>query len=56
MIISKISFDIQLGSLLTRWSIGWEHYLVTTKKIAFAYIDGRGTGFQSDEHLFKVYR
>jgi hypothetical protein len=36
--------------------MGWGHYLVTTKNIAYASIDGRGTGFQSDEHLFKIYR
>merc|ERR1711892_1085506 len=38
------------------WSVGWGEYLVTSRKVIYASIDGRGTGFQSDEHLFQVYR
>merc|ERR1711892_587963 len=38
------------------WSVGWAEYLVTSRKVIYASIDGRGTGFQSDEHLFQVYR
>jgi len=38
------------------WSVGWGEYLVTSRRIIYASIDGRGTGFQSDEHLFQVYR
>lgn len=39
-----------------RWSVGWGDYLATSRNIVYASIDGRGTGFQSDEYLFKVYR
>jgi len=38
------------------WSVGWGEYLVTSRNVIYASIDGRGTGFQSDEHLFQVYR
>jgi len=38
------------------WSVGWGEYLVTSRRVIYASIDGRGTGFQSDEHLFQVYR
>ena len=36
------------------WSVGWGEYLVTSRNVIYASIDGRGTGFQSDEHLFQV--
>jgi hypothetical protein len=36
--------------------VGWGDYLVTSRNIVYASIDGRGTGFQSDEFMFKVYR
>jgi dipeptidyl-peptidase-4 len=36
------------------WSVGWGEYLVTSRRIIYASIDGRGTGFQSDEHLFQA--
>ena len=36
------------------WSVGWGEYLVTSRRVIYASIDGRGTGFQSDEHLFQV--
>ena len=36
------------------WAVGWGEYLVTSKNIIYASIDGRGTGFQSDEHLYQV--
>ena len=39
-----------------RWSVGWGDYLVTSRNIIYASIDGRGTGYQSDEHKFQVYR
>jgi len=38
------------------WSVGWGEYLVTSRNVIYASIDGRGTGFQSDEHIFQVYR
>jgi len=39
-----------------RWSVGWGEYLATTRNFVYASIDGRGTGFQSDEYKFLVYR
>ena len=42
--------------LMFRWSVGWGEYLATSRNIVYASIDGRGTGFQSDEYLYKVYR
>jgi len=38
------------------WGVGWGEYLATTRNVVYASIDGRGTGFQSNEHLFQVYR
>jgi len=38
------------------WGVGWGDYLVTSRNVVYASIDGRGTGFQSNEHLFQVYR
>jgi len=38
------------------WSVGWGEYLVTSRNVIYVSIDGRGTGFQSDEHLFQVYK
>jgi dipeptidyl aminopeptidase/acylaminoacyl peptidase len=37
-----------------RWSVGWADYLTSNYGIVYASIDGRGTGFQSNEYLFKV--
>jgi len=39
-----------------RWSVGWCEYLATTRNFVYASIDGRGTGFQSDEYKFLIYR
>jgi len=38
------------------FSVGWGHYLASSKGVIYVSIDGRGTGFQSDEYLFQVYR
>ena len=39
------------------WSIGgWEDYLVTSRNVVYVLMDVRGTGFQSNEFLFSVYR
>lgn len=38
-----------------RWSVGWGEYLATTRNLCMPP-DGRGTGFQSDEYKFLVYR
>ena len=34
----------------------WADYLVSNYGVVYAYIDGRGTGFHSNEMLFEVYR
>ena len=36
------------------WTLGWGEYLVTSRNVIYVSIDGRGTGFQSNEHLFQV--
>ena len=36
------------------WSLGWGEYLVTSRNVIYVSIDGRGTGFQSNQHLFQV--
>ena len=36
------------------WKIGYEDYLSSNYGIAYAIIDGRGTGFQSNEYMFEV--
>lgn len=38
------------------FSVGWGEYLATSRGVIYVCIDGRGTGFQSDEHLFQVYK
>jgi len=38
------------------FSVGWGEYLATSRGVIYVSIDGRGTGFQSDEYLFEVYR
>jgi len=39
-----------------RWTLGWESYLTSSKDIVYVLMDGRGTGFQSNEYKFQVYR
>ena len=36
------------------WTLGWGEYLVTSRNVIYVSIDGRGTGFQSNQHLFQV--
>lgn len=36
--------------------INWGYYLVTNKNIIYAFIDGRGSGYQGDRMLFEIYR
>ena len=38
-----------------RWSVDWADYLTSNYGIVYASIDGRGTGFQSNEFMFKVF-
>ncbi len=38
------------------WSIGWGDFLVTNYDVVYVSIDGRGTGFQSNDFLYQVYR
>jgi len=38
------------------WTLTWGEYLVTSRNVIYVSIDGRGTGFQSNEHLFQVYK
>lgn len=38
-----------------RWKVGYEDFLTSNYGIAYAIIDGRGTGFQSNEYKFEVY-
>ena len=38
-----------------RWKLGYEDYLTSNYGVVYAMIDGRGTGFQSNEYKFEVY-
>ena len=38
------------------WTIGWGEYLATSRNVVYILMDARGTGFQSNEFLFSVYR
>jgi dipeptidyl-peptidase-4 len=40
----------------SRWTLGWESYLSSSKDIVYVLMDGRGTGYQSNEYKFQVYR
>jgi len=37
------------------WKVGWTDYLTSNYGVVYATIDGRGTGFQSNEYKFEVY-
>ena len=37
-----------------RWQLGYEDYLTSNYGIVYAMIDGRGTGYQSNEYKFEV--
>ena len=40
-----------------KWSgVGFGEFLVSNYGIAYASIDGRGTGFQSDDFTFELYK
>lgn len=39
-----------------RYSVGWGDYLSTNHDIIYVSIDGRGTGFQSNDMMFEVYK
>ena len=36
------------------WNVGWGDYLTSNYGIVYATIDGRGTGYQSNEYKFEV--
>ena len=36
------------------WKVGWDDYLTSNYGVIYATIDGRGTGFQSNEYKFEV--
>merc|ERR1711963_264760 len=38
-----------------KWGIGWADYLTSNYGIVYATIDGRGTGFKSNEYMFEVF-
>lgn len=38
-----------------RWSVNWQDYLASNYDVVYASIDGRGTGFQSNEFLYQVF-
>ena len=38
-----------------RWYVGWGDYLATNYGVIYISIDGRGTGYQSNEHSFAAY-
>ena len=38
-----------------KWKIGYEDYLTSNYGIVYAIIDGRGTGFQSNDYKFEVF-
>ena len=39
-----------------RWFIGLPQYFSTSMEIITAFMDVRGTGFQSNEYMFEIYR
>eukprot|EP00095_Tigriopus_kingsejongensis_P006635 maker-scaffold1179_size56971-snap-gene-0.18 protein:Tk06635 transcript:maker-scaffold1179_size56971-snap-gene-0.18-mRNA-1 annotation:"hypothetical protein DAPPUDRAFT_307138" len=39
-----------------RWSVDWGDFLASNYGVVYASIDGRGTGGQSNEFLFEVFR
>ena len=48
--------SLNLCWTLLRWKVDWREYLTTTQNFIHVSIDGRGTGYQSDEYRFAVYR
>ena len=51
-----VHVDASPGSQLVTdsWAVGWPEYLVTSRNVIYVSIDGRGSGFQSNQHLFQV--
>ena len=52
-----ITFELQGSQQVDyKWSgVGFGEFLVSNYGIAYASIDGRGTGFQSDDFTFELY-
>lgn len=44
------------SSVTNKWSVEWGTYLVSSKNIIYAKIDGRGSGLRGDKNLFALYR
>lgn len=44
------------ASVTNKWSIDWGSYLVSSRNIIYAKIDGRGSGLRGDKNLFALYR
>ena len=42
-------------SIDNKWAVGFEDYLSSNYGVVTAIIDGRGTGFLSNEYMFEVY-
>lgn len=38
------------------FSIGWQTYMASTHKVAYAFVDGRGTAARGDDFRFLLYR
>ena len=38
------------------WSVGWGEYLATSRNVVYVLMDTRGTGGQSNEFMFSVYK
>lgn len=38
------------------WSLGWGEYLATSRNVVYVLMDTRGTGGQSNEFMFSVYK
>lgn len=43
-------------SVRSVFAISWISYLASKEGIVIALVDGRGTAFQGDKHLYAVYR
>lgn len=50
--------DASPGSQLVseKFKIDWGTYLASTKEFIYITIDGRGSGFKGDRHLYEIYR
>ena len=57
LIFSNINWTKGSQQVDYRWpGVGWGQFLVSNYDIVYASIDGRGTGFQSDEYTYQLYK